>query len=209
MEFIQRAILNFLSHRGLTVRNASIFQGYSFKPGSSVKYLGFKFIFPNSKVSLIDRGVYTRKIYSPLLTGYTNLIKCAQRRLLLIIEPVYMKQIKNKIKLLLSSKYVCLPVARMIANINLILSKFLNYFNITVDTNKQVACLNNLIHVLFYKYLLRKFSSTPKIYSTIIRNFKHRGSFRVKGQVLLKTYQVKSNYFNLLNSIVFSSIKLT
>jgi hypothetical protein len=51
--------------------------------------------------------------------------------------------------------------------------------------------LNNLLHKLFYKYLLRKYSSTPKIYSYIKINFIDQNRFTAKNKVLLRVTDIK------------------
>jgi hypothetical protein len=52
---------------------------------------------------------------------------------------------------------------------------------------KQLFPLNNLLRKLFYKYLLRKYSSVPKIYSHIKTNFRNQNRFIAKSKVLFKT----------------------
>jgi hypothetical protein len=56
--------------------------------------------------------------------------------------------------------------------------------------------LNNLLHKLFYKYLLRKFSSTPKIYTFIETKFRSQNRFTAGNKVLLKVNDI--NAFKLV-----------
>ena len=50
--------------------------------------------------------------------------------------------------------------------------------------------INNLLHKLFYKYLLRKFSSVPKIYSFIKTNFIDQNRFKDENKVLLRVTDI-------------------
>ena len=66
----------------------------------------------------------------------------------------------------------------------------LNYYNLTATTKKQLLPINNLLHKLFYKYLLRKFSSVPKIYTFIKTNFRDQNRFKDENKVLLKVTDI-------------------
>jgi hypothetical protein len=66
----------------------------------------------------------------------------------------------------------------------------LNYYNFTSTTKNQLLPLNDLLHKLFYKYLLRKFSSKPKIYTFIKTNFRSQNKFTSKNKILLRVGDV-------------------
>ena len=70
------------------------------------------------------------------------------------------------------------------------LKDFLNYYNLTVTIKKQLLSINNLLHKLFYKYLLRKFSSVPKIYRFIKTNFIDQNRFKDENKVLLRVTDI-------------------
>ena len=78
----------------------------------------------------------------------------------------------------------------MIDQVNIILRSALNYYNLTSSTKNQLLPLNDLLHKLFYKYLLRKFSSKPKIYTFIRTNFRNQNRFVSKKKVLLRVSDV-------------------
>jgi hypothetical protein len=79
----------------------------------------------------------------------------------------------------------------MIYYLNIMIRGFLNYFNITSTISSQILPINDLLHKLFYKYLLRKFSSKPKIYTYIKKNFKDGNRFSSKSKILLRVNDVK------------------
>lgn len=87
----------------------------------------------------------------------------------LLVQSSSSKQLKNSLRVQLSKRNSHLSVKKMIDKVNTILRGSLNYYNLTATIKKQLLPINNLLHKLFYKYLLRKFGSAPKIYSFITR----------------------------------------
>lgn len=188
---VQKALVEFLKERGLTINEPDTFQGYTFNSGAKFNYLGFTFILPDPKNPKVDSGKYTKKQYNPITTSFINLTRYTRSSLLVLIENRCMQRFKDKIKKQISAKFSPLSVKALIDKVNSLLRGFLNYFNITFDISKQVNQLNDLIHKLFYKFLLRKFSSTPKVYTMIREKFIKEGTFCSENSTLLKVHQIK------------------
>ncbi|MBS1736495.1 MAG: hypothetical protein JSS98_07775 [Bacteroidetes bacterium] len=191
LKLVQKALVEFLKERGLTINDPDTFQGYTFNSGAKFNYLGFTFILPNPKNPRVDSGKYTKKQYNPITTSLTNLTRYTRSRLLVLIENQCMQRFKDKIKKQINGKSTTLSVKTLIDKVNLLLRGFLNYYNLTSDISKQVNQINDLIHKLFYKFLLRKFSSTPKIYTMIKERFIKDGTFCSENSTLLKVHQIK------------------
>ena len=176
---MQNLLIEFLNRRGLEIKNSSVFQGKRFKPGSSIKYLGFSFKYPNLNKASFDRGKYAKLEFSPMSIANKTFTRYSRSGPYLLIQKQYMKKLKDSLKIQLNRKNSYLLVEIVIDQVNTILRGALNYYNVTATTKKQLLPLNGLLHKLFYKYLLRKFSSTPKIYFFIRTNFVSQNRFTV------------------------------
>jgi Group II intron, maturase-specific domain len=187
---IQSLLVTFLSQRGLEIKDASIFQGKRFKPGMSFDYLGFTFKYPNLDSVSFDKGKYTKSEFTPMNVSSGTLSKYSRSELYLLVKSYFLKKLKNSLKVQLSKKNSHLSVKTMVNKLNTILKGFLNYFSFTATIKKQLLPTNNLLHKLFYKYLLRKFSSVPKIYSFIKTNFINQNRFKGENKVLLKVSEI-------------------
>jgi hypothetical protein len=108
-----------------------------------------------------------------------------------LVSKLSLKKFKDNLKKQLSKKHSYLQVDRMIDSLNTMIRSFLNYFNITSTISTQLLPINDLLHKLFYKYLLRKFSSMPKIYTHIKKNFKEGNRFSSKSKILLRVNDIK------------------
>lgn len=183
---IQTLLVSFLSQRGLEIKNASIFQGKRFKPGMSFDYLGFTFKYPNLDSASFDKGKYTKFEFTPMSVTSGTLSKYSRSSPYLLVKNSSLKILKNSLRVQLSKKNGYLSVKTMIDKLNTILRGSLNYFNLTATIKNQLLPINNLLHKLFYKYLLRKFSSVPKIYSFIKTNFIDQNRFKDGNKVLLR-----------------------
>lgn len=187
---IQSLLITFLSQRGLELKNAFIFQGKRLKPGMSFDYLGFTFKYSNLNSASFEKGKYTKTEFTPMSVAGETLTKYPKSRLYLLVKSSALKKLKNALRVQLSKKNGYLSVRTMIDKLNNILRGFLNYFSPTVVTKKQLLPINNLLHKLFYKYLLRKFSSVPKIYSFIKINFIDQNRFKDGNKVLLRVSDI-------------------
>lgn len=190
IEKIQHLLIEFLDRRGLEVKNSSVFQGKRFKPGSSIEYLGFKFKYPNLNKFSFDKGKYTKLGFNPMSVADGTFSRYSRSGPYLLIQNRQLKKLKDSLKIQLNRKNSNLPVGLMIDQVNTILRGALNYYNLTSSTKNQLLPLNNLLHKLFYKYLLRKFSSKPKIYTFIRINFRNQNRFVSKNKVLLRVGDV-------------------
>lgn len=187
---IQHLLIEFLNKRGLEIKNPSVFQGKRFKPGSSIEYLGFNFKYPNLNKRSFDKGKYTKLGFNPMSVTDGAFSRYSRSGPYLLIQKRCVKKLKDSLKMQLNRKNSYLPVELMIDRVNTILRDALNYYNITSTTKNQLLPLNNLLHKLFYKYLLRKFSSIPKIYTFIRTNFRSQNRFISKNKILLKVGDV-------------------
>ena len=187
---IQNLLIEFLSRRGLKIKNAVTFQGKRFKPGSSINYLSFTFKYPNFNSINFGKGKYTKLEFTPMSIVDGTLSRYSRSGPFLLIQSSSVKKLKNNLRIQLSRKNTHLSVKTMIDKVNTILRGVLNYYNLTATTKKQLFPLNNLLHKLFYKYLLRKFSSVPKIYSFIKTNFIYQNRFKDEAKILLRVTDI-------------------
>nr|YP_010377420.1 hypothetical protein NDC64_mgp21 [Navicula tsukamotoi]QYB23107.1 hypothetical protein [Navicula tsukamotoi] len=189
---IQELLVEFLSNVGLEIKNSSQFQGKLFEPGSSFEYLGFKFIYPNLRKSkTFDKGKFTKFKITPMNLAQNVTSRYSNSNIFLLVSKSSLQKFKNNLKKQLSKKHGFLEVDRMIDSLNTMIRGFLNYYNITSTISTQLLPINDLLHKSFYKYLLRKFSSTPKIYTYIRENFKEGNRFSSKSKILLRVNDVK------------------
>jgi hypothetical protein len=190
---IQKALVEFLKERGLSINEHYRFQGHNFNYGDKFNYLGFRFILPDSKSPKVDSGKYTKKKYTPLTTSYINLTRYTRSHLIVIIENRCMQTFKDKIKKQISAKFSTMSLKNLIDKVNSMLRGFLNYFNLLhLNVSEQLKQLDHLIHRLFYKLLLRKFSSMPKLHTMLKKRFKKNGIFySEEGNVLLQARKFK------------------
>ena len=193
---IQSLLITFLNQRGLEIKNATVFQGKRFKPGSSFNYLGFTFKYPNLDSVSFDKGKYTKLEFNPMSVTDETFSKYSRSGLYLLVRNSFLKKLRNSLRAQLSRRNSHLSVRLMIDKLNSILRGFLNYYNLTATIKKQLLHINNLLHKLFYKYLLRKFGSAPKIYSFIKTKFIDQDCFKDGNKILLRVTGV-----NFLKSV--------
>lgn len=120
---------------------------------------------------------------------------CLRRSLCVLIKNCAIKNLKNELKEQLSKKSSRLLVDQMIGYLNIILINSFKHYNISFTAVRQFFPLNNLLHKLFYKYLLRKYSSLPKIYSYIETHFKNQGKLMANNKFLLRITGINSLSF--------------
>lgn len=198
---IQHLLVEFLNRRGLEIKNPSVFQGKRFKPGSSIEYLGFKFKYPNLNKSSFDKGKYTKLEFNPLSVADGIFSRYSRSGPYLLMQNRRLKKLKDSLKIKLNRRNSYFSVESMIYRVNAILRGALDYYSITTSIKNQLLPLNDLLHKLFYKYLLRKFSSKPKIYTFIKTNFINQNRFVSKNNALLRVSDV-----NPLKSVSLVSI---
>lgn len=197
---LQRCLINFWGQKGITVKNTLVFQGKLFKPDSFLKYFDFKLIY--SDLNNFNKNKYVRLKYTSIVTKVQTMFSgYLDRSFYVLIQNYGIKNLRNKLKAQLSKKNSCLNVDQMICYLNAIILNSFKQYNISFTTVRQFFSLNNLLHKLFYKYLLRKYSSLPKIYSYIKTHFKNQGRFKAKNKCLFRVTGTNfSNSVNLYNT---------
>ena len=189
---IQELLIKFLNNVGLEIKNSSELQGKLFQPGDSFVYLGFKFVYPDLRKSkTFDNGKFTKSKITPMRLAQNVTSRYSNSGIFLLVSKPALQKFKDHLKKQLSKKFSFLSVEQMIDSLNKLVRGFLNYYNITSTISQQLLPINDLLHKSFYKYLLRKFSSTPKIYTFIKENFKTGTRFSSNGKVLLRVNDVK------------------
>lgn len=188
-------LCEFLKMRGLSIKNydqSPLFE--SFKPGSSFEYLGFKFIYPNTKTNSFHSGKFTK--YNPNnFIGYLRNILSSKGRSgpYLLIRSKSFKKVKYQLKEATSSKFACLEVYQIIDKINSVWRGSLNYFAITLSCRVQLGVLNSYIVKRIMKLLFIKFRSAPKLKSFVFERYYNKGRFCDNGRTLLDLKDFKSN----------------
>jgi retron-type reverse transcriptase len=191
MKKIQELLVTFLNKISLSIKSPSIFQGRLFKPGSSFEYLGFKFIYPHLNKPNFDKGKFTKVKYTPMSVATGEATRYSRSGPYLLVQNRSFDNIKTKLKTQLNAINSYVPPDVMIDKLNSILRGALNYYNLTGTITKQLLPLNDLLHRFFYKYLLRRYSSKPKIYTFIRKNFRKDKRFSAENKVLLRVTDVK------------------
>lgn len=108
-----------------------------------------------------------------------------------MINPDRYSEIKSTLREQLSRKNIPLSVEIMIDKLNQILRGSMNFYLVTDTIRKQVSPLSNFIHKKFYKYLLSKYSSKPKVYN-YIKNFMVRNRFiSLEGKILFNFKNIR------------------
>jgi len=177
LKFLQSVLASFLTNRGLKIKNFINKIVMTFKPGISFKYLGFKFLFPYIKVSKLDRGKFTKQKFTHTTDSWKNMSRSNRSLPIIIIDPDRYARIKLILREQLSRKNTPLSIRTMIEKLNQILWGAMSYYLFTKTIRKQISPLNNFIHKKFYKYLLSKYSSKPKVYTYTKKNFIVKNNF--------------------------------
>lgn len=176
-----------MKQRGLTIKNTLVLQGKLFKPDSSLKYFDSKLTYYNLNKFNFGRDTSIQVKYTPVVAGVRVLfLRCLYLGFYALIQSRSIKDFRDELKMQLSKKNSGLAVDKMISNLNTILTNLCKYYDTNIAIKKHFFLLNDLVHKLFYKYLLRKYSSLPKIYSYIKTQFKFRGKFAAKNEFLFR-----------------------
>lgn len=183
---IQSLFVEFLDQRGLKIKNGSTFHSKRLKPDFSINYLGFTFKYPNISSGLFSKKKFTKAKFNPISTSDKILSRYFQAESYLLFFNSFFKKLKITLKVQLSRRNNYLTVEKMIDEINTTLITALNCCDSIWIAKKQLLPINNLLHKLFYKYLLRKFSSVPKTYEFIKMNFMHQNRFKSGSKILLR-----------------------
>ena len=181
---VQRLSINFLRQKGVTTEKSQAFQGKVFKPGFFLKYASFKLIYADLG-KLTHKNKYVQLKYTCIAARVQKMfLYCLGRSFYVLMQRRCIKNLRNKLKVQLSKKNSWLAVDQMIGYLNSIIINSFKQYNISFTIVRQLLSLNNLVHKLFYKYLLRKYSSLPNIYSYIKTHFQNQSSFGAKNKFL-------------------------
>ena len=186
---LKTLFIQFLRQRGFEIKYASRLRVKCFNCSTSLNFLGFTFKFPNSYFVCFDKGKFTFEYDAMCIVSKTFSNYCKIRPYLLV-QSSSLKKLKTSLRVLFRKQNSYLSVKYMISKVNMILRSFLNYYNLTTTIKKQVLSINKLVFKLFYKYLLRKFSSVAQIYSFIKTHFIYQNRFKYKNHLLLKTKDI-------------------
>jgi len=162
---------NELKSRGLDIKDKDN-SSFWFKPGVSFNYLGFRFMYTNSKSEKLNKGKYTANKYvDPYSTFRGRTSAKDRRRLLVLVRPKSFKRCRDKIRDILDRSNSTLSVNELIKRYNSTLRGIMNYFGITRTTRTQLRYLDNLGYRWFRRLLLQKFSSTPGLHGKITKSY--------------------------------------
>ena len=185
---------NELKSKGLTIKDKDN-SSFWFKPGVSFDYLGFRFIYTNSKSEKLNKGKYTANKYVDPYSTIGGRTSAKDRSgLLVLVGPKSFKGCRDKIRDILARSNSTLSVNELIKRYNMSLRGIVNYFGITRTTRTQLRYLDNLGYRWFRRLLLQKFSSTPGLHGNITKSY-YTSDWRVKHnkETQIKTDDLKSS----------------
>lgn len=190
-----------LKSKGLRIKDNDN-RSFWFNPGVSFDYLGFRFIYANSKSKKFNKEKYTANKY---LDPYNRIRTRASVKdrsgLLVLVSPKSFKGCCDKIRDILARSQSTLSVDKLIKRYNMRLHGIMNYFGITRTTRTQLRYLNYLGHRRFRRLLLQKFSSTPRLHSNITKLY-YTDDWRVKHN---KDIQIKTDDLLPFGNLPFSN----
>jgi len=208
-----------LKTKGLDIKdkaNSSLW----FKPGTSFDYLGFRFLYTNSKSEKLNKGKYTANKYVDPYSTIRGRTSARDRSgLLVLVCPKSFKGCRDKIRNILARSNSTLSVHELIKRYNISLRGIMNYFGITRTTRTQLRYLDYLGYRWFRRLLLQKFSSTPGLHGKTTKLY-YTDDWRVKfnREAQIKTDDLKSfanlpfastrsNYDKLSSNIYLDQLK--
>ena len=182
-----------LNSKGLIIKDKDN-SSFWFKPGASFDYLGFRFIYTNSKSKKLNRGKYTANKYvDPYSTVRGGTSAKDRSGLLVLVRPKSFKECCDKIRNILARSNSTLSVAELVKRYNTSLRGMMNYFGITRTTRTQLRYLDYLGYRWFRRLLLQKFSSTPGLHGSLTKSY-YTSDWRVKDN---KETQIKTDDLKL------------
>lgn len=148
---VHRRLLLFLEERGLG--DSSRVWSYTFRPGVSVDYLGFKYLYT-------DRNAKGR-----FSTGRWNRFGRFVKppRFQVILPPSTLSRCKEVVQDIFSRRHAPARVETLLRRYNLALERILAYFDISKTTHAQFQSVNYEGFVRIRNLLGRKFRSSPKL----------------------------------------------
>lgn len=191
---LQELLVVFLDKMNLSIKSPLTFRGNFLKYDFSLKYLGFNF-------SCLDpnKFCFNKKRSISINVTTVKSIKSFKSALAPFVQKRLFYKIKMKLKTQLNVINSYLSPGVMIDKLNSILMKASNYYHFICITTKQLSRLNDLLYRFFYKYLVRKFISKPKLHTFISKIFWKDGRFSAENKTLRRVTD-----FKRLNLSVFT-----
>jgi Mor family transcriptional regulator len=194
---------NELKSKGLEIKDKDN-SSFWFKPGVSFDYLGFRFIYTNSKSEKLNKGKYTANKYvDPYSTIRGRTSAKSRSGLLVLICPKSFKGCRDKIRDILARSNSTLSVDELVKRYNTTLRGIMNYFGITRTTRTQLRYLDNLGYRWFRRLLLQKFSSTPGLHNNVTKLY-YTDDWRVKYD---KETRIKTDDLKPFGNLPFASTR--
>ena len=192
-----------LKSKGLEIKDKDN-SSFWFKPGISFDYLGFRFIYTNSKSEKLNKGKYTANKYvDPYSTIRGRTSANDRSGLLVLVCPKSFKRCCDKVRNILARSNSTLSVPKLIKRYNTSLRGIINYFGIIRTTRTQLRYLDHLGYRWFRRLLLQKFSSTPGLYGKVTKSY-YTDNWRVKDS---KEIQIKTDDLKPFANLPFASTR--
>jgi Mor family transcriptional regulator len=194
---------NELKSKGLEIKDKNN-SSFWFKPGVSFDYLGFRFIYTNSKSEKLNKGKYTANKYvDPYSTLRDRTSAKSRSGLLVLVCSKSIKGCRDKIRDILARSNSTLSVDELVKRYNTTLRGIMNYFGITRTTRMQLGYLDNLGYRWFRRLLLQKFSSTPGLHGNVTKLY-YTDDWRVK---YAKETQIKTDDLKPFGNLPFANTR--
>ena len=191
LEKIENELVRFLQSRGLELKNPTN-NIKVFCPGTSFKYLGFKFCFPDYKRSSkkLNKGRFTKYIYD--ITAMCNYRYSEYHRSnpYIIIDTGKFAETKLKARKLFVRSLASEPLNTIINKQNSFIRGICNYYSISRECRMQLDSLEPFFYKQMWKIVKQKFGSKPKKVSFIKSEFIQKGRFCYKRAIQLKPSDV-------------------
>lgn len=192
LEKIENELVRFLQSRGLELQkptnNIKVFC-----PGTSFKYLGFEFCFPDYKRNSkkLNKGRFTKYRYD--ITAMCNYRYSEYHRSnpYIKIDTNKFAKIKLKARKLFARSLASEPLNTIINKQNSFIRGICNYYSISRECRMQLDLLEPFFYKRMWKTVKQKFGSKPKKVSFIKSEFIQKGRFCYKRAIQLKPSDVK------------------
>lgn len=178
----------FLKDRGLGLTRARI-KINVFKPGVSVRCLGFIIMFPRTQLNKFKKGKF--KVYKTFFSSKAHFFFSKDIIYLFISKNIIKKQ-KLVLKSVLQRKIISQNIGKSLDRLNKIIRKFSIYFNLSLQARIQLKALSHYTFVRYQKLFFSKFKSKPKYKSYVRKQYVQKGTIKFKHNFLLKHENIKA-----------------
>lgn len=190
MKRIETTLREFLKSRGLSIKDSKD-NIKVFCPGSHFEYLGFQFVFPDYKNSMINRGKFTKKINDINTLASYRFSSYHRSNPYLCIAKKKFINIKYNLAKLFSRGLASMDLKAIIYKINSYIRGVCNYYSISTAARRQLKYIDEVIHRKINKRLKQKFKSMPKVGAFIKKNILVGGRIACETATLLKVSDIK------------------